>query len=119
MPVVEVLAIHDFFSYSSINYLYLLILIICLPPSARRVYVVDDIVRYGCNEGFFTDSTAPEAKCTEAGVWSANPIQCRRVACGSPPLPEHTSARGLHGDSFLYGSQYLYTCLQGYTMKVS
>ena len=82
------------------------------------VYTVDHVVEFGCDDGFYSSEPEPKTTCTVIGAWEDPPPLCKRVSCGPPELPQHSSIHGGDG-GFLYGSEYVYHCDQGYEMKVT
>lgn len=84
-----------------------------LPVVAEKLYFVDDVVTWICDEGFQIEGPG-NSTCLLSGEWSVMAPRCRRISCGPPELPDYAS---IEGGDFLYAATANYTCKEGYELQ--
>ncbi|XP_018585768.2 sushi, von Willebrand factor type A, EGF and pentraxin domain-containing protein 1 isoform X1 [Scleropages formosus] len=73
-----------------------------------------DTVTYRCKPGYRMSGYA-HVTCTASGRWSEPRFSCLPVSCGAPPGVPYAE---VIGDTFTFGSQVEYRCLEGYELTV-
>ncbi|XP_053313629.1 complement receptor type 1-like [Spea bombifrons] len=83
----------------------------------KEVYQYLDAVTYKCKYGLDQIGQA-SIHCTENGIWSSEPPQCKLISCPNPIVPNSRKLLGFSGPYMLH-SAVRFECYSGFLMRGS